>query len=127
MVSRIRVIGGWTDSYRVRSSRGEGRNQRRPYAPWALAPMGRRAPERNAPRICRQTIFICGKPQWYSKPLKQLGFLPRQEGHSSSYGYQQRQPCGLAPNRGAVDFVLVSGGMVNILVRRFPAQRFLGA
>ena len=25
------------------------------------------------PRICWQTIFICGKPQWYGKPLKQLG------------------------------------------------------
>jgi hypothetical protein len=24
------------------------------------------------------TIFICGKPQWYGKPLKQLGLLSRQ-------------------------------------------------
>ena len=34
--------------------------------------------ERNAPRICWQTIFICGKPQQYDKPLKQLGLLSRQ-------------------------------------------------
>jgi len=30
------------------------------------------------PRICWQTIFICGKPQWYGKPLKQRGLLSRQ-------------------------------------------------
>ena len=30
------------------------------------------------PRICWQTIFICGKPQRYDKPLKQLGLLSRQ-------------------------------------------------
>ena len=29
-------------------------------------------------RICWQTIFICGKPHWYGKSLKQLGFLSRQ-------------------------------------------------
>jgi HAD superfamily hydrolase (TIGR01509 family) len=30
------------------------------------------------PRICWQTIFICGKPPRYDKPLKQLGLLSRQ-------------------------------------------------
>jgi putative ABC transport system substrate-binding protein len=30
------------------------------------------------PRICWHTIFTCGKPQWYGKPLKQRGFLPHQ-------------------------------------------------
>ena len=30
------------------------------------------------PRISWQTIFICGKPQRYDKPLKQLGLLSRQ-------------------------------------------------
>jgi hypothetical protein len=23
-------------------------------------------------------VIVCGKPQWYGKPLKQCGFLPRQ-------------------------------------------------
>ena len=30
------------------------------------------------PRICWHTIFICRKPQWYGKPLKQRGLLSRQ-------------------------------------------------
>jgi threonine dehydrogenase-like Zn-dependent dehydrogenase len=30
------------------------------------------------PRICWQTIFICGKPQRHDKSLKQLGLLSRQ-------------------------------------------------
>ena len=29
------------------------------------------------PRICWHTIFICGKPPRYRKPLKQLGLLSR--------------------------------------------------
>src|SRR5215469_14623410 len=33
--------------------------------------------ERKA-RICWHTIFICGKPQWYGKLLKQRGLLSRQ-------------------------------------------------
>src|SRR5580700_2220819 len=41
-------------------------------------PPGREALERNAPRICWHTIFICRKLQWYGKPLKQLGLLSRQ-------------------------------------------------
>ena len=43
------------------------------------------------PRICRHTIFICGNPQRYRKPLKQRGFLPRSGGHSSSNWCQQGQ------------------------------------
>ena len=35
-------------------------------------------PSNGMPRICWQTIFICGKPQWYGKPLKQRGLLSRQ-------------------------------------------------
>src|SRR5215467_12720073 len=33
--------------------------------------------ERKA-RICWHTIFICGKPHWYGKLLKQRGLLSRQ-------------------------------------------------
>src|SRR5262249_13966899 len=29
-------------------------------------------------RICWHTIFLCGKPQWYGKPLKQRRLLSRQ-------------------------------------------------
>jgi len=35
-------------------------------------------PSNGMPRICWQTIFICGKLQWYGKPLKQLRLLSRQ-------------------------------------------------
>jgi len=56
-------------------------------------------------RICRQTIFICGKPQWCSKPLKQLGFLPRQEDirrvtRTSSVNLAVSPPSGGCPSRG---------------------------
>src|SRR5260370_33450032 len=33
--------------------------------------------ERKLYRICWQTIFISEKPQWYGKPLTQLGFMSR--------------------------------------------------
>jgi hypothetical protein len=35
-------------------------------------------PSHGMPRICWQTIFICGQLQWYGKPLKQLRLLSRQ-------------------------------------------------
>jgi hypothetical protein len=41
--------------------------------------------ERKLYRICWQTIFISGKPQWYGKPLTQLGFMSGSGGHSSIY------------------------------------------
>ena len=47
--------------------------------------------ERKLYRICRQTIFISGKPQWYDKPLTQLRFMSRSGGHSPIYWCQQRR------------------------------------
>jgi hypothetical protein len=34
-------------------------------------------PNRNAPNLLADYLFICGKPLWYGKPLKQLGLLSR--------------------------------------------------
>jgi hypothetical protein len=44
------------------------------------------------PRICWQTIFICGKPLWYGKPLKQLGLSVSPLGHSYSRQVRSRRP-----------------------------------
>ena len=41
--------------------------------------------ERKLYRICWQTIFISGKPQWYGKPLTQLGFMSGSGELSSIY------------------------------------------
>jgi hypothetical protein len=47
-------------------------------APGSRWSAGSRRTRTECLRICWQTIFICGKPQWYGKPLKQLGLLSRQ-------------------------------------------------
>ena len=47
-------------------------------APGSRRAAGSRSARTESPRICWHTIFICGKPQWYGKPLKQLGLLSRQ-------------------------------------------------
>ena len=47
-------------------------------APGSRRAAGSRKHSSGMPRICWQTIFICGKPQRYDKPLKQLGLLSRQ-------------------------------------------------
>jgi hypothetical protein len=47
-------------------------------APGSRRAAGSRSARTECPRICWHTIFICGKPQWYGKPLKQLGLLSRQ-------------------------------------------------
>ena len=47
-------------------------------APGSRRAAGSRSTRTESPRICWHTIFICGKPQWYGKPLKQLGLLSRQ-------------------------------------------------
>ena len=50
---------------------------------------GSRSTRTECPRICWHTIFIRGNPQWYGKPLKQRGPLPRSGGHSSRYWCQE--------------------------------------
>ena len=47
-------------------------------APGSRRAAGSRSTRTESPRICWHTIFICGKPQWYGKPLKQRGLLSRQ-------------------------------------------------
>ena len=47
-------------------------------APGSRRAVGSRKHSSGMPRICWRTIFICGKPQRYDKPLKQLGLLSRQ-------------------------------------------------
>ena len=47
-------------------------------APGSRRAAGSRKHSSGMPRICWQTIFICGKPRRYDKPLKQLGLLSRQ-------------------------------------------------
>ena len=70
--------------------------------PSARLEAGRRVEKHSngMPRICWDTIFICGNSQWYGKPLKQRAFLPRPGGHSSRYWCQQRQ----VPRLGAEFF-----------------------
>ena len=46
-------------------------------APGSRRAAGSRKHSNGVPRICCQTIFIGGKPQWYGKPLKQRGLLSR--------------------------------------------------
>ena len=47
-------------------------------APGSRRAAGSRSTRTESPRICWHTIFICGTPQWYGKPLKQRGLLSRQ-------------------------------------------------
>jgi len=47
-------------------------------APGSRGSAGSRSTRTECPRNCWQTIFICGEPQWYGKPLKQLGLVSRQ-------------------------------------------------
>jgi len=73
-------------------------------APGSRRSAGPRSTRTECPRICWQTIFICGKPQWYGKPLKQLGFLSRQAdirrvtGPSSVSTGGTKPPCGPGPD-----------------------------
>ena len=46
-------------------------------APGSRRAAGSRSTRTECPQICWHTIFICGNPQRYGKPLKQRGFLPR--------------------------------------------------
>ena len=79
----------WRSSSRCKRSRTAFASQSRCWEYWSVYELTHRAPgSRRAagsrkhssgiPQICWRTIFICGKPQRYDKPLKQLGLLSRQ-------------------------------------------------